>query len=154
LVTTDNRLNFNEHINSVCMKASQRISVLMRLRKLIPTLAKLQLYKSAILPHLACCHLVWHVCTASDTRRLERVQELGLRAIFRDKQFNYQQLLDKADLPTLYNRRLHGEQGKSGARKKSRAQEKKTPPLAPRAAFRCCPKSKRLEQAMSSSPLF
>ena len=69
-------------------------------------MAKLQLYKSAILPHLTYCHLVWHFCRASDTRRLERLQERGLRAIFRDRQSNYQQLLDKENLPTLYNRRL------------------------------------------------
>ena len=43
--TVHRRLNFNEHINSVCMKASQRISVLMRrLRNLIPTVANIQLY--------------------------------------------------------------------------------------------------------------
>ena len=69
-------------------------------------MAKLQLYKSAILPHLTYCHLVWHFCRASDTRRLKRLQEPGLRAIFRDRKSNYQQLLDKANLPTLCNRML------------------------------------------------
>ena len=42
-VTIDTRLNFNEHINCVCKKTSQGISVLMRLKNLIPTMAKLQL---------------------------------------------------------------------------------------------------------------
>ena len=78
----------------------------MRLRNLIPTEAKLHLFKAAILPHLTYCHLVWHFCRASDTRRLERVQERGLRAVFKDKQSSYQQLLVKAKLPSLYNRRL------------------------------------------------
>jgi len=78
----------------------------MRLRNLIPTMAKLQLYKSAILPHLTYCHLVWHFCRASDTRTLERLQERGLRTIFRDTPSNYQQHLEKENLPTLCNRRL------------------------------------------------
>ena len=78
----------------------------MRLRNLIPTEAKLNLFKAAILPHLTYCHLVWHFWGVSDTRRLERVQERGLRAVFKDKQSSYQQLLVKAKLPTLYNRRL------------------------------------------------
>ena len=104
-VTIDRRLNFNEHINSVCMEASQRISVLMRrLRNLIPTMA--QLHKSAILPHFTYCRLVWHFCRASDTRRLERLQKRRLRAFFRDTHLNYQQLIDKANLPNLCNRRL------------------------------------------------
>ena len=59
-IAVDCKLNFNEHISNVCRKASQRIGVIMRLRNLIPTEAKLQLYKSAILPHLTYCHLVWH----------------------------------------------------------------------------------------------
>ena len=84
-VTIDCGLNFNLHISNVCKKASQRIGVIMRLRNLIPTEAKLHLFKAAILPHLTYCHLVWHFCRASDTRRLERKQERGLRAVFKDK---------------------------------------------------------------------
>ena len=38
----------NEHINDVCNKASQRVGVIMRLRNLIPTTAKLVLFKSGI----------------------------------------------------------------------------------------------------------
>ena len=105
-VTIDCGLNFNLHISNVCKKASPRIGVIMRLRNLIPTEAKLHLFKAAILPHLTYCHLVWHFCRASDTHRLERVQERGLRAVFKDKQSSYQQLLVKARLPSLYNRRL------------------------------------------------
>ena len=105
-VTIDSKLNFNHHINNVCKKASQRIGVLMRLKNLIPTEAKLQLYKAAILPHLTYCHLTWHFCKASDRRKLERVQERGLRTVFKDKQSCYEELLTKANIPSLYNRRL------------------------------------------------
>jgi len=47
-VRIDSKLDFNHHINNVCKKASQRIGVLMRLKNLIPTEAKLQLYEAAI----------------------------------------------------------------------------------------------------------
>ena len=50
-VTIDCGLNFNLHISDVCKKASQRVGVIMRLRILIPTEAKLRLFKAAnILP--------------------------------------------------------------------------------------------------------
>ena len=49
---------------------------MMRLKKLIPTNAKLTLYKSAILPYLTYCHLTWHLCTACNKRKLERMQEI------------------------------------------------------------------------------
>ena len=49
---------------------------------------------------------MWHFCKASDSRKLERVQERGLRAVFCDKNSSYDQLLVQAKLPTLQNRRL------------------------------------------------
>jgi len=78
----------------------------MRLKNLIPTEAKLHLYKAAILPHLTYCHLTWHFCKASDRRKLEQKQERGLRAVFKDKLSSHEKLLAKADIPSLYNRRL------------------------------------------------
>ena len=55
-VSIDCYLNFSNHINSITKKASQRIGVLIRLKNLIPTAAKLQLYKAATLPHQTHCH--------------------------------------------------------------------------------------------------
>ena len=102
-VTIDSKINFSDHISSICKKASQRIGVLMRLKNLIPTKAQLVLFKSAVLPYLTYCHLVWHFCKSSDVRKLE---ERGLRAVYRDKYTSYSQLLKRAELPTLMNRRL------------------------------------------------
>ena len=50
-VTIDCGLNFNLNIGDVCKKANQRVGVIMRLRILLPTEAKLRLFKAAnILP--------------------------------------------------------------------------------------------------------
>ena len=59
---------------------------------LIPTQTKLQLYEAAVLPYLTNCHLIWHFCRASDSRRLERIQERALRAIYCDKPVSYTHL--------------------------------------------------------------
>ena len=68
--------------------------------------AKLLLYKSAILPHLTYCHLVWHFCTASDTRKLDCLQERALRLVHNSTNDSYYTLVKKAKLTTLQNRRL------------------------------------------------
>ena len=73
---------------------------------MIPREAKLQLYKSAILPNLTYCRIVWHFCKASDTRKLERVQERALRAVYNDRNATYEELLEKGRLSSLENRRL------------------------------------------------
>lgn len=82
-VTLDDELSFSIHISDICKKAS--VSVLVCLRNMISREAKLQLYKSSILPNLTYCHIVWHFCKASDARKLERVQEQALRAVYNDR---------------------------------------------------------------------
>ena len=102
----DDQLNFHKNITTLWRKSSQKVVVLLRLRKFILTSAKLQLYKSAILPHHTYCHLVWHFCRASDKRKLEQIQEKALRAVFKSNSLTYQEFLHEANPSSLYNRRL------------------------------------------------
>ena len=76
------------------------------MRNWIPTTAKLKLYKAAVLPYLTYCSTAWHFCRGSDARKVERVQERGLRAVFCKRNANYKQLFERANLPILMNRRL------------------------------------------------
>ena len=105
-VTLDDELSFSTHISDICKMASKKVGVLVRLRNMIPREAKLQLYKSAILPNLTYCHIVWHFCKASDARKLERIQERALRAVYNDRNATYEELLQKGRLSSLENRRL------------------------------------------------
>lgn len=92
-----------EHINITSKKASQRIEVLIRLRNFVTTTAKLQLLEAAVLPYLTYCHLAWHFRRASDKRKLERVQERGLRAVFKDSKSTYDQRLKQAPWYSMYD---------------------------------------------------
>ena len=82
------------------------IGVLRRLKNLILMHAKLRIYKTAVLPHLTYCSLVWHFRRASDTRKLERINERGLRTVFYDRVSSYSDLLTRAGMTSLYNKRL------------------------------------------------
>ena len=64
------------------------------------------MYKAFTLPQITYCHTVWKFCCASDDKKLERLQESVLRAIYCDKNSSYETLLGRAKLPTLRNRRL------------------------------------------------
>ena len=80
-------------ISDILQQVSKKAGVLAHLRKMIPTETKVQLYKAAILPFLTYCPTVWHFCKASDTRKLERVQEWALRAVYNSKIVAYDELL-------------------------------------------------------------
>ena len=73
----DHKPNFSKHIRETTKKSCQQVGVTVWLRNLIPTEAKLQVFKSVVLPHLTYCSTVWHLCKASDNRKLKRVQECG-----------------------------------------------------------------------------
>ena len=105
-VNFDDNLIFSQHISDLCKKASQRVGVLARLRNLITTETKLVLYKTTIMPYLTYCHLVWHFCKASNTRKVERIQERALRIVYNSHSETYMNLLERAKLPSLLNRRL------------------------------------------------
>ena len=87
-------------------KASMRVGVLMRMRNMISIKAKLTIYKAAILPYLT---YKWHLCS-SDRRKLEKVNERGLRAVFCDWRSSYNELRTNrpmrariTNLTNLYN---------------------------------------------------
>ena len=106
-VNIDDKLRFTEHISDICKNVSKKIGVLARLRNLISGgKTKLQLYLTAILPHLTYCQTVWHFCKQSERRKLERLQESTLRIIYYCRADSYEDLPRRAKLPSLYNRRL------------------------------------------------
>ena len=55
-VTIDEHLNFSRHIGEVCKNASRKVGVLMRLRNMLTTSAKLKIFISLIMPqiHIQC----------------------------------------------------------------------------------------------------
>ena len=105
-VYIDDNLNFTEHIGKLCNKASQKVGVLSLLRNLIPCKAKLLLHKSFILPYLTYCHLTRHFCKSSKKRKLKRIQERAVRVIYKSHSDKFEELLQRADILSLYNRRL------------------------------------------------
>ena len=103
-LTTDQKLDFSKQVSEVCKQAGRKVGAV-TLRIILSARAKLITYKSVILPQLTYCHIVWNFCCSSDNRKLKRIQERALRAIYNRKSGTYDELLKLAKLPTLKNRR-------------------------------------------------
>ena len=102
-VTIDRNLHFTEHISAPCKKVSVGVGVLMRMWRLIPVEAQSRIFQAATSPY---CGLVWHFCRSFNSRKVERVNERGLRAVYCDFSSPYGELLAKAHLTSLYKRWL------------------------------------------------
>ena len=67
-----------------CKKASKQLAVVKRLGGFLTRHGKLVIYNSFIASNFSYCSLVWHFCSTSSTKKLEKVQERALRFINND----------------------------------------------------------------------
>ena len=77
-----------------------------RIGKNLCRLSRLTIFHSFILSNLSFCPLTWHFCGKSNTDKIEKIQERALRFVYDDYCSSYDQLLSKANLPSLYIRRI------------------------------------------------
>ncbi|KAK3109165.1 hypothetical protein FSP39_024510 [Pinctada imbricata] len=105
-VEIDYLLKFDAHISSICKKAAQQINILKRLGKHLTKLNKLTIFHTFILSNFNYCPLSWHFCSEKNTNKLEKLQERALRFVYDDHVSSYDELLEKAKMPSLRLRRI------------------------------------------------
>ena len=76
----------------VCQKANYKIGVLSWMKNVVHEKMKLHLFNAIILAKLNYCSLVLIFLRASDQWKLEKIQEKGLRAVFKDNTTTYKNL--------------------------------------------------------------
>lgn len=54
----DKNLQFNSHVENICSKVNNRINVISRFRKMVPTDVKCKLHKAFIVPYFKYCSAV------------------------------------------------------------------------------------------------
>ena len=100
-VTLDSKLNFKEHVDTLCSRASRQINALRRISKFLSTSARLKIYKSYIYSNFSYCPLAWIFCGKVNSNKLEKLQERALRFVFKDLGSSYDDLLIRANMLPL-----------------------------------------------------
>ena len=107
-VIFNDTLTWDDHIHAVCSKASQRIGLLRRYSKRLPSLSIRHFYCTAIRPAMEYAAIAWCGLSASAEALLEKVQRRAARLICNIKLFSdtpHNILLARAGLQTLECRR-------------------------------------------------
>lgn len=73
-MSLDDKLNFRDHIDSVCNKVSKSCGVIRRLSFFVPCHVLKLLYSSFVLPYLTYCIEVWGSSNKVKLARLDRIQ--------------------------------------------------------------------------------
>ena len=105
-IEIDNKLNFSKHVSKICTKAGQQLSALARLSKILDLNTKMTVFNCFVLSNFNYCPLVWHHCSINDNRKIEKIQERGLRFVYNDSQSSYKKLLSKSNKNLLYIERI------------------------------------------------
>ena len=105
-VIIDSKLNFSLHVSSICTKAARQLNALARISNYLDESARKIIYNSFVASNFNYCPLVWHFCGATNSSKIEKIQERCLRIIYKDYESSYHRLLGMANTTTLVISRL------------------------------------------------
>ena len=102
-LTIDDRLNFHQHVSILCRKGGAQLRILHRLSSYIDEHSRMSIFRCFVLSNYNYCSLplVWNFCGAAHTSKMERIQNRALKFVYTDFNISYEELLARANLPTL-----------------------------------------------------
>ena len=106
-INIDNKLTFEQHVDSLCNKASQKLNALARLAHYMSFEQRKLIMNSFITSQFSYCPLVWMFHSRRLNHRINRIQERALRIVYRDYNSSFTELLLKDGSLTIHQRNLH-----------------------------------------------
>ena len=92
-ITIDNKINFSKHIQTLCKKANNKVSQLIRMRKSMSLTQARTVVNAYILPYFLYCPLIWMFCYKKETNLINKVHKRTLRTIYDNRTLGLQELL-------------------------------------------------------------
>ena len=105
-ITIDNKLNFDEHVNKLCKKASQKIHALARISNFMSQEKLRIIMKAFIESQFGYCPLVWMFHSRTLNNRINKLHERALRLVYKDTNLTFEELLRKDNSFTIHQMNL------------------------------------------------
>ena len=102
----DHQLNFNEHVPSLCKKASQKLNALSRISCCMTFDQRRLILNSFIKSHFSYCPIVWMFHSRKLNERINHIHEKALRIVYKDFNSSFQELLIKDNSSNIHHRNL------------------------------------------------
>ena len=100
-IEIDNKLSFEQHISTLCNKASNQLNAIGRIQKFMGFMEKEILLNSFVYSNFTYCPLVWHFCSSKSVYKIAKIQERALRLLHNDFASDYAVLLQKPGKATM-----------------------------------------------------
>ena len=105
-VTIDSKLTFDEHVSSLCKKASQKLHALSRVAHYMDISKRKVIMNAFINSQFGYCPLVWMCHSRKLNNRINKIQERGLRIVYDDVNSTYEELLTKDGTVTVHEKNI------------------------------------------------
>ena len=83
-VKIDSKLSFENHVSSLCKKASQKLHALARVVNFMDLAKRKSLMKAFITSQFNYCPLIWMFHSRQLNNRINKIQERALRLVYKD----------------------------------------------------------------------
>ena len=102
----DSKLNFENHVGSLCRKSGQKISALARLKNYLTSDQRNLLLNSVIKSRFTYCPLIWMFRSLYLNNALNNTHEQTLRLIYNDHEKSFNSILKENNLRTIHLKNL------------------------------------------------
>ena len=105
-VTIDSKLNFKEHILSLCKKANCKLHAHSRVSKYMTLNKRRILMKSFIISQFNYCSLIWMMHNRGLNNKINHIHERALRIVYDGYSSTFEDLFNKDKSVTIHQRNL------------------------------------------------
>ena len=105
-ITINSNLTFENHINNICKKASQKLNALARVAPYMNMQRRIIIKKSFVTSQSGYCPLIWMFHSRRLNNKINSVHERALRITYQEHISTFQELLNKDNSVSIHNKNL------------------------------------------------
>ena len=105
-IILDSKLSFEDHINNLCKKASQKLNALARIAPYMCLEKRKTVMKAYITSQFGYCPLVWMFHSRSLNNKINSLHERALRITYGDGSSSFENLLKKDNSVSIHHRNI------------------------------------------------
>ena len=101
-ITIDSNLTFENHISSICKKASQKLNALARIAPYMNTQKRRAIMKSFVTSQFSYCPLIWMFHSRRLNNKINSIHERALRITYQYHTSTFQELPNKDNSVSIH----------------------------------------------------
>ena len=106
-INIDNELKFDKHVNEICLKANQKLSILNRMKSFLNLKKRRSIFKAFIESQFKYCPLIWFFHSRKSSQKVNRLHERALRIVYDDFDSTFEQLLEQDNSFSIHTQSIH-----------------------------------------------